>query len=339
MKRAGVIGGGAWGTALAVAASRAGLEAVLWAREEAVVADINARHENPRFLPEVSLPPEIHATTDISATLDADFILLVCPAQHVRDITGRIAPRIGKTPVVICAKGLEQPRGALMSEVLGETLKKTPLAVLSGPTFAIEVAQGLPTAVTLACAEPELGAALVAALGSAAFRPYYTDDLAGAEIGGAVKNVLAIAAGIAIGRGLGENARAAITTRGFSEMARLAVAKGGRLETLAGLSGLGDLMLTCTSQKSRNFSLGRALGAGKALDEILGERFSVAEGVSSAPAVVALGKSVGVDMPIAAAVDHILHREGDIDAVIAALLARPFKTEGGNDLDAIARLA
>jgi glycerol-3-phosphate dehydrogenase (NAD(P)+) len=339
MKRASVIGGGAWGTALAVAASRAGLKVVLWAREEAVVADINARHENPSFLPDVTMPPDIHATTDITATLDADFILLVCPAQHLRDITSRLKPRIGKTPVVICAKGLEQPRGALMSEVAAATLGQTPLAVLSGPTFAIEVAHGLPTAVTLACADAEIGAALVAALGSAAFRPYYTDDVAGAEIGGAVKNVLAIAAGIAIGRGLGENARAAITTRGFAEMARLAIAKGGRLDTLAGLSGLGDLMLTCTSQKSRNFSLGRALGAGKALSEIMGARSSVAEGVSSAPAVAALGESVGVDMPIARAVDHVLHRNGDIDDVITALLARPFKTEGGIDLDAIARLA
>jgi len=339
MKRAGVIGGGAWGTALAIAASRAGLEVILWAREEAVVSSINATRQNPQFLPDVTLPPEIQASTDISATLDADVVLLVCPAQHLRGIAARIAPRIGNTPVVVCAKGLEQPRGALMNEVLAETLGDAPLAVLSGPTFAIEVARGLPTAVTLACSAPEVGADLVAALGSAAFRPYLTDDVAGAQIGGAVKNVLAIAAGIAIGRGLGENARAAITTRGFSEMARLAIAKGGRLETLAGLSGLGDLMLTCTSQKSRNFSLGRALGAGKTLADILAERDSVAEGVSSASAVVALGASVGVDMPIAAAVDQILHQGGDIDEVINTLLARPFKTEGGGDLDATVRLA
>jgi glycerol-3-phosphate dehydrogenase (NAD(P)+) len=231
------------------------------------------------------------------------------------------------TPVVICAKGVEETTGALMSEIAAGALPGSGLAVLSGPTFAGEVARGLPTAVTLATADPLLGRALIAALGTRSFRPYLGDDVVGAEIGGAVKNVLAIACGVVAGRRLGDNARAALITRGLAEMVRLARAKGGRAATLMGLSGLGDLTLTCTALQSRNHSLGFALGEGKSLAEILGPRRSIAEGVSSAAAIAALARRLGIDMPIVSAVDAILHHGADIDEAIAGLLARPFRDE------------
>jgi glycerol-3-phosphate dehydrogenase (NAD(P)+) len=230
---------------------------------------------------------------------------------------------------VVCAKGIELATGALMTEVLADTLPRAPCAVLSGPTFAAEVARGLPTAVTLATADAALGQRLIAALGSRALRPYLSDDPVGAEIGGAVKNVEAIACGIVVGRGLGENARAAVITRGLAEMVRLAQAKGGRPETLMGLSGLGDLTLTCTSPQSRNYSLGLALGAGETLAAILGGRRSIAEGVQSAPAAVALAARVGVELPIAASVAAILHGGAAVDEVIERLLTRPFRPESG----------
>jgi glycerol-3-phosphate dehydrogenase (NAD(P)+) len=230
-------------------------------------------------------------------------------------------------PVVICTKGIEEVSGALLSEVVAATLPHAPLAVMSGPTFAGEVARGLPTAVTLAAAEAALGARLIAALGTRSFRPYLSDDLIGAEIGGAVKNVLAIACGIVIGRKLGDNARAALITRGLAEMVRLALAKGARAESLMGLSGLGDLVLSCTGLHARSLSLGVALGEGKPLAEILAARRSVAEGVTSAAAATALAQRLGVDMPITAAVDAILHKGAAIDQAVADLLARPFKSE------------
>jgi glycerol-3-phosphate dehydrogenase (NAD(P)+) len=328
MQRIGIVGGGAWGTALAVTARRAGRDVVLWAREADVVTAINQRHENPLFLPDIAIDPAIVATGDIAAAASADAVLLVVPAQHLRATAGALAPALRRdAAVVICAKGVEETSGALMSEVAAAALPGARLAILSGPTFAGEVARGLPTAVTLASADQELGGALIAALGTRSFRPYLGDDVVGAEIGGAVKNVLAIACGIVAGRRLGDNARAALITRGLAEMVRLARAKGGRAETLMGLSGLGDLTLTCTALQSRNHSLGFALGEGTALDEILGRRRSVAEGVSSAAAVAALASRLGVDMPIVAAVDAILHRGADIDQSIASLLARPFRGE------------
>jgi glycerol-3-phosphate dehydrogenase (NAD(P)+) len=250
------------------------------------------------------------------------------PAQHLRAVADAIAPTLRPgAAVVICAKGVEEASGALMSEVAAAALSGARLAVLSGPTFAGEVARGLPTAVTLATVDQALGGALIAALGTRSFRPYLSADVVGAEIGGAVKNVLAIACGIVAGRRLGDNARAALITRGLAEMVRLAHAKGGRAETLMGLSGLGDLTLTCTALQSRNHSLGFALGEGAVLDEILGRRRSVAEGVSSAAAVAALARRLGLDMPIVAAVDAILHQGADIDETIASLLARPFRGE------------
>ncbi len=328
MQRIGIIGGGAWGTALAVTARRAGRDVILWAREAEVVEAINQRHENSLFLPGIVVDPAIAATADIAAAAAGDAVLLVVPAQHLRAVAGALAPALPPdAAVVICAKGIEENSGALMSEVAAAVLPGARLAVLSGPTFAIEVARGLPTAVTLATTDQALGRRLIAALGTRSFRPYLGDDVVGAEIGGAVKNVLAIACGIVAGRRLGDNARAALITRGIAEMVRLARAKGGRAETLMGLSGLGDLTLTCTALQSRNHSLGVALGEGKALADILRPRRSIAEGVSSAAAIVALARRLAVDMPIVAAVDAILHHDADIDATVAGLLARPFRDE------------
>ncbi|HYM03705.1 MAG TPA: NAD(P)H-dependent glycerol-3-phosphate dehydrogenase [Stellaceae bacterium] len=328
MERLGIIGGGAWGTALALTARRAGRTVTLWAHEAEVVAAVNRDHENRFFLPGISLDPAIHATTDLAEAAAVDAILLVPPAQHLRQVLNALAHHVVPgTPAVICAKGIEERSGALMSEVAAAALPQAKLALLSGPTFAVEVARGLPTAVTLASRDGALAERLVAAIGTRSFRPYVSDDVPGAEIGGAVKNVLAIACGIITGRGLGDNARAALITRGLAEMVRLALAKGGRAETLMGLSGLGDLVLTCTGLQSRNHSLGVALGEGRALGDILAQRRSVAEGVSSAAAATALARRLGVDMPITAAVDAILHHGAGIDAAIAGLLSRPFKSE------------
>jgi glycerol-3-phosphate dehydrogenase (NAD(P)+) len=328
LQRIGIVGGGAWGTALAVTARRAGREAVLWARESEVVESINARHENATFLPGVALDAAIAATADLAAAAACDALLLVVPAQHLRTVATALAPALRPAmPVVLCAKGIEEGTGALMSEVAGECLPGATLAVLSGPTFAAEVARGLPTAVTLATGDATIGSALIAALGTRSFRPYLSDDVIGAEIGGAVKNVLAIACGVIDGQRLGDNARAALITRGLAEMVRLARAKGGHAETLMGLSGLGDLTLTCTGLQSRNHSLGVALGEGKSLADILGARRSIAEGVASSAAVAELARRLAIEMPIVAAVAAILHRGASIGATIEALLARPFRNE------------
>ncbi|MDH3473781.1 MAG: NAD(P)-dependent glycerol-3-phosphate dehydrogenase [Rhodospirillales bacterium] len=326
--RIGIVGAGAWGTALAQAALRAGREAVLYARSAELAEAINRDHRNQAYLPDIALDPRLRATAEIAEAAAADAVLLVTPAQHLRAVTRLLSPLLAaETPVVLCSKGIEQKTDALMTEVLAEVLPEQPMAVLSGPTFAAEVARDQPTAVTLAAADPVLGAALVAALGSRRFRPYLSDDPVGAEIGGAVKNVIAIACGIVVGRRLGDNARAALITRGLAEIVRLGVAKGGRAETLMGLSGLGDLTLTCSAMQSRNFSLGVALGEGRALADILGERRSVAEGVTSAAAVSDLAARRGVEMPIVAAVDQVLNHGAEIDATIEGLLARPFKAE------------
>jgi glycerol-3-phosphate dehydrogenase (NAD(P)+) len=329
MRRIGIIGGGAWGSALALTARRAGREVVLWAREAEVAAAINREHRNPLFLPGVALDPGIRASVELAEVADgADALLLATPAQHLRQLAEALVPLLpAGVPSVICTKGIEQESGALLSEAVAAVLPHAPLAVLSGPTFAAEVARGLPTAVTLASADPGLGRRLIEALGTRSFRPYLSDDVIGAQIGGAVKNVLAIACGIVMGRRLGDNARAALVTRGLAEMVRLALAKGGKAETLMGLSGFGDLLLTCTSLQSRNHSLGVALGEGKALADILAERRSVAEGVTSAAAAGALARRLGVEMPITAAVDAILHKGAAIDEAIAELLARPFRAE------------
>jgi len=328
MARIGIIGGGAWGSALALVARRADNRALIWAREADVVEAINARHANPRFLPDVALDPAIEATGDLATLSGCDLIALVVPAQHVRAVATRLGESgAGVPPVLVCAKGIEQASGLLMSEVLEEALPATQIAVLSGPTFAREVALGKPTAVTVAATDQALAERMAGAFGGRSFRPYLSDDPVGAQIGGAVKNVLAIAAGIAIGRGLGENARAALITRGFAELSRLALRKGARLETLGGLSGLGDLVLTCTSDQSRNYALGKALGEGTTLAAHLAGRESVAEGAASAPAVLSLAARLGVELPIARAVDAVLYKGAAIDEAVGSLLARPFKAE------------
>jgi glycerol-3-phosphate dehydrogenase (NAD(P)+) len=328
MQRFGIIGGGAWGTALAQVLCRAGRDVVIWAHEPETVEAINRDHVNTIFLPGIALDPGIAATNELPAALRADALLLAPPAQHLRAICRALAPHLKKPlPIVICCKGIEEASGALMSEIVGSILPHAALAVLSGPTFAAEVAHGLPTAVTLAATDAELGERLINAIGTREFRPYLSDDVTGAQIGGAVKNVLAIACGIVMGRGLGDNARAALITRGLAEMVRLALAKGGKAETLMGLSGLGDLTLTCSSTQSRNHSLGMALGKGEDLARFLAARRSVAEGVTSAAAAAILARKLDVEMPIVFAIDAILHHGAKIDEVIEGLLARPFKQE------------
>lgn len=330
MARIAVIGAGAWGTALACVTRRAGHDVMMWAREDDVAASIAAGSGNPTYLPEIPLEPGIDATSDIAkAVAGAKAVLLVVPSQFLRAIAKLMALYLEDgVPVVLCAKGIEHGTLEMMTEVAAETLPKAPIAVLSGPTFAREVATGTPTAVTLACADTTLGETLVDMIGTPNFRPYLSDDPVGAEIGGAVKNVLAIACGVVTGKKLGDNTRAALITRGLAEMARLGLAKGGKPETLMGLSGLGDLTLTCNGPQSRNMSLGMAMGEGRALKEILAERNSVAEGVFNAESVTALAASLGIEMPICAAVDQVINHGADIDTAIEGLLNRPFRPEG-----------
>ncbi len=328
MTRIGIVGAGAWGTALALAVRRQGRETLLYAREPEVVAAIQDAHENTAFLPGIPMDPGILATNDLAMVAEADVLLLATPAQHLRKTCEALAPHAKPaTPLVICAKGIEEKSGALMSEVVAATLPDAPLAVLSGPSFAMEVARGLPTAATLACKDAETGKHLQHAIGSPRFRPYFSEDVIGAQIGGAVKNVLAIACGIVEGRGLGDNARAALITRGLAEIVRFGVVLGGQAKTFMGLSGLGDLTLTCSSRQSRNLSLGVALGEGKPLAEILGARKAVTEGVFTARAIPELAGRFGVDMPIAMAVRDVLHHGADIDRTIEDLLARPYGEE------------
>jgi glycerol-3-phosphate dehydrogenase (NAD(P)+) len=328
VKTVGVLGGGAWGTALAQVCARAGLAPTLWAHEAEVVAQINAAHENQLFLPGVTLDPAVRATAHLADVGQCDFILAAAPAQHLRGVLREFAllARLG-LPIVLCAKGIEQGSLKLMTQVLAETLVAAAPAVLSGPSFAGEVARGLPTAITLASPDADLAKALAEAIATPAFRPYISADMIGAEAGGAIKNVLAIACGIVEGRGRGRSAHAALVTRGFAELTRLAVALGGKAETVAGLCGLGDLVLTCSSAQSRNMSVGLALGRGESLEAALAGKLSVAEGVASAPAVRQLARKLGVVAPISDAVAAILAGEVGVDAAIAGLLARPLKSE------------
>lgn len=327
-RSAGVIGGGAWGTALAQVAGWAGLDVLLQAREPEVVESIRARRVNEAFLPGVTLDDQVSVTTELSDLGACDLILAVPPAQHMRSTLTAFAPyhRRG-VPVVLCSKGVERGSLKLMTDVLAETLPDAPAAVLSGPSFAGEVARGLPCAVTLAVADAALGEVLLETLSAPNFRPYLASDLIGAEVGGAIKNVLAIACGISEGRGLGRSAHAGLITRGFAEMTRLGVALGGEAETVAGLCGLGDLVLTCSSPQSRNMSLGLALGQGQSLEQALAGKRSVAEGYESAPAVRELAARTGVDMPISLAVAALLAGEIDVQGMIDGLLSRPLKVE------------
>ena len=329
MMTVGVMGGGAWGTALAQVAVRAGQRALIWAREREVVDAINIAHQNPLFLPGVLIETGVAATADLADLADADLILAVVPAQHLRATLEAFAPfaRPG-VPIVLCAKGVEAGSLKLMTEVLAEVLPAAPAAVLSGPSFAAEVARGLPTAVTLAARSLDLARSIAERIATPAFRPYVANDLIGAEAGGAVKNVLAIACGVVEGRELGRSAHAALITRGFAELTRLAVALGGQADTVAGLCGLGDLVLTCSSPKSRNMTVGLALGRGESLEAALAGKLTVAEGVASAPAVTALAARLGVETPICEAVRAILAGEVAVTPAINALLARPLKAEG-----------
>jgi len=328
MTTVGVLGGGAWGTALAVLARRAGRDVVLWARESEVVSSINEQRRNPVFLPDVDLGDGIRATADAGEALGVDVVLVAVPAQHLRTAVAAVAADwLPETPAILCAKGIERDTGMLPSEVVASILSDVAIGVLSGPTFATEAARGLPTAVTFAAVSTALRAEIPELLGSTGFRIYATADVIGAQLGGAVKNVLGIACGIVHGRDLGDNARAALLTRGLAEMARLAAAKGARAETLMGLSGLGDLVLTGTSPQSRNYTLGVALGEGRVVEDILAGRRSVIEGVATAASVRVLADRLGVDMPICAAVDDIVNGGADIDATIGELLARPFRAE------------
>jgi glycerol-3-phosphate dehydrogenase (NAD(P)+) len=327
-KTAGVIGAGAWGTALAQVAGRAGLDVLLQAREPEVVDSIRARRVNEAFLPGVVLDDHVAVTCNLADLGACDLILAVPPAQHMRStLTAFAAHYRPGVPVILCSKGIERGSLKLMTDVLAETLPAAPAAVLSGPSFAGEVARGLPSAVTLACADEALGEALMWTLSAPGFRPYLATDLIGAEVGGAIKNVLAIACGIAEGRGLGRSAHAALITRGFAEMTRMGVALGGQAETVAGLCGLGDLVLTCSSPQSRNMSLGLALGQGQTVEQALAGKRSVAEGYESAPAVRELATKMGVDMPISLAVAALLNGETTVEGMIGSLLSRPLKAE------------
>ena len=324
IQRIGILGAGAWGTALAVTAQRAGRDVTLWVRRSVQAATLFARRENLLHLPGAMLDPAIRITNAIEPALEADAVLVALPAQHLREHLAGLS--WSGAPAVLCAKGIEKTSLKTMPEVMAEIAPGLPVAVLSGPTFAPEVAAGKPTAVVIAARDLGLAERLAVALAAASFRPYASDDPLGVALGGAAKNVLAIGCGIVLGRALGENARAALLTRGLAELARLVDAAGGRRETAMGLSGAGDLILTATSLQSRNTTLGIALGQGRPLAEILAERTSIAEGVESAPAVVALARRLGVDMPISEAVAAIL-QGGDIDAELRRLLARPLKRE------------
>ncbi|MCY7339844.1 MAG: NAD(P)-dependent glycerol-3-phosphate dehydrogenase [Sphingomonas bacterium] len=325
IEKLAVIGGGAWGTALAQVAAAGGRETLLWAIEDDVVAAVNKIHQNPVYLKGQALNPAIHATSNFSDLSGCDAWLVVTPAQHMRAVLSR-AP-CPNMPLILCSKGIEDVSGQMLQQVAHGVCPTSPVAVLSGPTFAHEVAAGLPTAVTLACVDPALGETLRERIASPAFRIYLSSDVAGAEIGGAVKNVLAIACGVVEGRGLGQNARAALIARGFAEMTRFGLAMGARRETLAGLSGLGDLVLTCSSTSSRNFSLGKAIGEGRDAAALMADRRTVAEGAYTAPVLHRIAVEKGIDMPIVSAVDALLKGAVPIDQVLETLMARPPRPE------------
>ncbi|NIZ00577.1 NAD(P)H-dependent glycerol-3-phosphate dehydrogenase [Thalassospira lucentensis] len=327
-KRITVIGGGAWGTALAVQAVRAGADVELVLRNPDLAEHINANGENDLYLPGISLPGALRATTSYDGLRDADAVLLVTPAQHLRETLTKLAAHwTDNLPAVICSKGIETKTGALMAQVVTQSLGNVPVAVLSGPTFAQEVAKGLPAAITLACEDRVVGKRLVELIGTPEFRPYFSTDVAGVEVAGAIKNVLAIASGVVAGLELGDNARAALITRGIAEMSRLAVAMGGRVETMLGLAGLGDLTLTCTGTLSRNYTFGLALGQGRKAKDILAERRSVTEGVYTAASITDVAAKYGVEMPICKAVDQVANHDCDLRSTINGLLQRPFRDE------------
>ncbi|MGF7155942.1 NAD(P)H-dependent glycerol-3-phosphate dehydrogenase [Novosphingobium gossypii] len=324
--KVGVVGAGAWGTALAQALASDGSDVLLWAREADLVSQINSERRNGTYLPSAALAAGVRATSDLAELASLPVLLVVVPAQFLASVIAGLP--MGERDLVLCAKGIEAGTGRLMADVALSACTADRLAVLSGPTFAHEVAAGLPTAVTLACGG---GRAqwdrLAPLLARPALRPYYSDDVVGAEIGGAVKNVLAIACGVVEGLNLGQNARAALIARGYAEMLRFGLARGARAETLSGLCGLGDLVLTCSSTSSRNFSLGLALGQGLTAAEALSGKNSVAEGAATAPVLADLARRDGIQMPIVEAVHRLLAGEAPAAAVVSDLLSRPLRDE------------
>ena len=322
----GVIGGGAWGTALAQLLAAEGAPVRLWARETDVVTAINSEHRNPVFLPGAALSPSLTATAALADMADLDALLVVVPVPFLRAVLAELPP--GDAPLIFCSKGMEAGSFAFPIDMARDLTPQRPHAVLSGPTFAHEVAAGLPTAITLAAADARLASDIAQALARPHFRPYASTDVIGAEIGGAVKNILAIACGIVDGAGLGLNARAALISRGFAEMTRFGLARGAQAETLAGLAGLGDLVLTCTSSNSRNFALGQGLGSGTDAASLMADRRTVAEGAFSAPVIAAAARADGIDMPICDTVARLVAGETQVADAIHALLSRPLRTEG-----------
>jgi len=321
-----VLGGGAWGTALANVTARAGRSITLWEYDAANAKQL-AKQRESRFLPGVRIEDGITVTHDLAQAARADAILLVVPAQAMRSVCESLGAAVAPgTPVIACAKGIEHGTRKFMTEVIAECAPNVTAAILSGPSFASDVARGLPTAVTLAAEDETLAAGLAQALASRTFRPYQSSDVRGVEIGGAAKNVLAIASGIVIGRGLGASAQAALTTRGFAELVRFGRAYGAKTETMMGLSGLGDLLLTCSSPQSRNFSFGINLGKGLATKDIHGKT-GLAEGAFTAPVLLEMAREKQIDMPIAAAVAALLVGQMSVDEAIESLLARPLRTE------------
>ena len=325
IERIGVIGGGAWGTALAQVAAAKGQETLLWARETEVVQSVNERHENVLFLAGVPLSPLVRATSALTDLESCQAWLVVTPAQHMRAVLAQAADC--SRPLILCSKGIEERSGQLLHQVAQDACPRATIMVLSGPTFAHEVASGLPTALTLAAGNYDVAEALRERLALPSFRIYLSDDVAGAEVGGAIKNVLAIACGVVEGKGLGQNARSALIARGFAEMTRFGLAYGAKRESLAGLSGLGDLVLTCSSTSSRNFSLGKGIGEGQSAADLMADRRTVAEGAFTAPVLRRLADQRGIDMPIVAAVDDLLAGRATVDQVLEAVLSRPPRPE------------
>lgn len=324
----GVLGAGAWGTALALTAARAGNNVVLWGRDANAVSQMRSRNINAKYLPGITFDEDLNATTDISQVAACDLILAVTPAQSTRAICTLLADhKVGRTPIILCAKGIERSSGKLLSQVVSEVLPAATIGMLSGPSFADDVARGLPTAVTVAANEMDAASSFCEALASPSFRPYASDDLTGVQIGGALKNVLAIACGAVVGRKLGASALAALTARGFAELSRLGAAMGARPETMTGLSGLGDLVLTCSSTQSRNFSFGIKLGQGTQAKDLIANGTKLAEGAHSARIAVDLGDKLGIDLPICKTVAGMIDKDISVDDALSNLMARPLRSE------------
>lgn len=324
-----VAGAGAWGTALAVLLASAGRRVTLWTRRQELASRINQNRENTDYLSGIRLPEEVTAASDPASIGKADAVLVTTPVQFIREQLPRLRDACDSAalPLALCSKGIEKATGKTVHQMVAEIWPQAETAVLSGPSFAADVAKGLPTAVTLADSHPARGDRWLATLATPSFRPYYSDDVIGAELGGAIKNVLAIACGVVEGSELGDSARAALMARGFAETVRFATARGARPETLNGLSGLGDIILTCSSRQSRNYSLGVEIGRGRTASDVLAERHTVAEGAATAPVLVRLAEEIGVEMPVAEAVATLVAGTAPLDEVIRALLARPLKAE------------